>query len=169
MRLFKLDLNASNRRLKLAFWSFFVTGALFSGYDLFVDIRAKEGIWHIGLQLLMSTVLFAQLLFVFANLLIVRTRIRGLAQSIQLFKTRTRAVIENQFRAWRLSGAERKVAFYILRGYDFGQIADFLNKTERTVRTQAMAIYKKTGFRNRAEFSGFFVETILLTDEDDTD
>lgn len=169
MKIFSRDLEDTNRRLKLGFWAFFITGAMFSAYDLFVDIRADVGVLHIALQILMSLILFAQMLFLFVNLVIVRVRIQALGQSIQLFKTKTRAVIERQFHAWHLSEAERKVAFYILRGYDFGQIADFLEKAERTVRTQAVAIYKKTGFRNRAEFTGFFVETILMTDEDDSE
>ncbi|MBV6493808.1 MAG: hypothetical protein LDLANPLL_01831 [Turneriella sp.] len=168
MKLFSRDLEQSNRRLKFGFWAFFVTGALFSAYDLFVDIRADVGIVHISLQIFMSLILFAQMLFLFVNLVIVRVRIQALGQSIQLFKTKTRAVIERQFRTWQLSEAEKKVAFFILRGYDFGQIADFLEKGERTVRAQAIAIYRKTGFRSRAEFTGFFVETILMTDEDET-
>lgn len=168
MKLFSQDLARSNHRLKVAFWLLFVTGALFSAYDLFVDIRADVGIWHIGLQIFMSCILFAQMLFLFINLLIIRVRVQALGQSIQLFKTKTRAVIERQFRTWQLSEAERKVAFFILRGYDFDQIAGFLKKGERTVRAQAIAIYRKTGFRSRAEFTGFFVETILMTDEDES-
>lgn len=117
----------------------------------------------------MSLVLFTQMLFLFLNLMVIRVRIHALGRSIQLFRTKTRAIIEQQFRSWRLSEAEKKVAFYILRGYDFNQIADFLQKTERTVRTQAIAIYKKTGFRNRAEFTGFFVETILMTEEEESE
>jgi len=166
MKLFALGIDRSNRRLKISFWIFFALGAGFSTYDLVVDILANLSFAHVMFQLLMSLVVFALTLFLFVNLLLVRIRIRALGQAIQLFRIKTGAVIERQFKDWLLSDAEKKVAINILRGYDFGQIADLLQKGERTVRTQAIAIYRKTGFRNRSEFTGFFFENVVMADND---
>jgi len=61
--------------------------------------------------------------------------------------------------AWMLSG----IAFFgltdlLLRGYGHKKIAELLQKSERTVRQQAIAVYRKSGLHGRAELSAFFLE-----------
>lgn len=71
------------------------------------------------------------------------------------------AAIDHQFDAWALSVAEREIALLLLKGLSLREIADVRGTSERTVRQQALAIYKKADVAGRAELSAFFLEDLL--------
>lgn len=70
--------------------------------------------------------------------------------------------ISRQFAEWGLTPAEREVALLLLKGFGHKQIAALLGRSERTVRQQAVAAYRKSGLSGRAELSAFFLEDLLL-------
>jgi len=70
--------------------------------------------------------------------------------------------IDGQLRGWRLTPAEREVALLLLKGYGHKEIAALLDRSERTVRQHAVAVYRKSGLSGRAELSAFFLEDLLL-------
>jgi DNA-binding CsgD family transcriptional regulator len=70
--------------------------------------------------------------------------------------------IDEQLAAWRLSPAEREVAFLLLKGHSHKAIAYATGRSERTVRQHAVAVYEKSGLGGRAELSAFFLEDLLL-------
>jgi DNA-binding CsgD family transcriptional regulator len=70
--------------------------------------------------------------------------------------------IDRQMRQWGLSHAEREVSLFLLKGYSTKEIATHLGKSERTVRQQCGAVYKKSGLAGRADLSAFFLEDLLL-------
>ncbi len=72
------------------------------------------------------------------------------------------AEIDAQLQAWKLSPAERETAMLVLKGYGHKEIAALQQKSERTVRQHAAAVYRKSGLSGRAELSGFFLEDLLL-------
>jgi DNA-binding CsgD family transcriptional regulator len=72
------------------------------------------------------------------------------------------AAIDRQFDAWRLTPAEREVALLLLKGHGHKQIAGATNRSERTVRQHAVAVYQKSGLGGRAELAAFFLEDLLL-------
>jgi DNA-binding CsgD family transcriptional regulator len=72
------------------------------------------------------------------------------------------AAIDRQFGAWDLSGAEREVGLLLLKGMSLKEIAQIRGTSERTVRQQALALYRKAGISGRAELSAFFLEDLLL-------
>jgi hypothetical protein len=53
----------------------------------------------------------------------------------------------------------------VLKGFSYKEIADLRETTERTVRNQALAIYRKAGLANRAEMAAFFLEDFLVPPE----
>jgi DNA-binding CsgD family transcriptional regulator len=71
-------------------------------------------------------------------------------------------LIDRQFADWALSPAEREIALLLLKGLQFKAIAEARATSERTVRQQALAIYRKAGVAGRAELSAFFFEDMLL-------
>jgi DNA-binding CsgD family transcriptional regulator len=75
--------------------------------------------------------------------------------------------IDRQMRTWGLSPAEREVALLLLKGFSTKEIATHLDKSERTVRQQCSAVYKRSGLGGRAELSAFFLEDLLLPVGDD--
>jgi DNA-binding CsgD family transcriptional regulator len=70
--------------------------------------------------------------------------------------------ISRQFGEWGLTPAEREVALLLLKGYGHKEIAALLGRSERTVRQQAVGVYRKSGLSGRAELSAFFLEDLLL-------
>lgn len=72
------------------------------------------------------------------------------------------AEIDAQLRRWALSPAERETALLLLKGYGHKEIAALLGKSDRTVRQQAVEVYRKSGLAGRAELSAFFLEGLLL-------
>jgi DNA-binding CsgD family transcriptional regulator len=76
------------------------------------------------------------------------------------------AAIDRQFARWDLTPAECEVALLILKGLSHREIADARATSERTVRQQALAIYRKAGLTGRAELAAFFLEDLLLPQAD---
>lgn len=70
--------------------------------------------------------------------------------------------IDAQFRAWRLTPAEREVALMLLKGYGHKEIAALTGRSERTVRQHAGVVYEKGGLGGRAELAAFFLQDLLL-------
>jgi DNA-binding CsgD family transcriptional regulator len=72
------------------------------------------------------------------------------------------AAIDRQFDKWGLTPAERDVALLQLKGLRHKQIAELRATSERTVRQQALAIYRKAGLSGRTDLAAFFLEDLLL-------
>jgi DNA-binding CsgD family transcriptional regulator len=70
--------------------------------------------------------------------------------------------IDAQLELWSLTPAERETALLLLKGYGHKEIALLLKKSERTVRHQAAAVYRKAHLAGRAELAAFFLEHLIL-------
>jgi DNA-binding CsgD family transcriptional regulator len=73
--------------------------------------------------------------------------------------------IDAQFQVWKLTDAEREVALLLLKGLSLREIASLRETSERTVRQQSLAVYRKAGLTGRAELSAFFLEDLLAPRE----
>ncbi len=74
--------------------------------------------------------------------------------------------IDQQFHQWKLSKAEKQIALLLLKGYSLKEIAIARGVSERTVRQQATQIYKKASISGRAELSAFFLEDLMIPEQD---
>jgi len=70
--------------------------------------------------------------------------------------------IDRQFDRWGLTDAEREVALLQLKGLRHKEIAELRRTSERTVRQQALAVYRKSGLTGRSDLAAFFLEDLLL-------
>ncbi|MCP4037721.1 MAG: LuxR family transcriptional regulator, partial [bacterium] len=70
--------------------------------------------------------------------------------------------IDAQFDRWSLTPTERQVALLLLKGLGHKEVAATLDRSERTVRQHAIAVYRKSGLGGRAELAAFFLEDLLL-------
>ena len=66
--------------------------------------------------------------------------------------------IDAQCERWGLTAAERETALLLLKGHSHKRIAKLTDRSERTVRQHAVAVYRKSGLAGRAELAGFFLE-----------
>lgn len=71
-----------------------------------------------------------------------------------------------QFRTWDLTPTEREVALLLLKGYSHKRIAEMTGRKERTVRQHAVVVYQKTGLSGRAELAAYFLEDLMLPDDE---
>lgn len=65
------------------------------------------------------------------------------------------------FDTWKLTVAEREIALLLLKGLKLKDIANARGTSERTVRQQAQAIYKKAGLEGRFELAAYFIEDVI--------
>jgi DNA-binding CsgD family transcriptional regulator/cbb3-type cytochrome oxidase subunit 3 len=72
------------------------------------------------------------------------------------------AAIDKQLDRWSLTEAERDVARLLLRGLSHKEIANLRETSERTVRQQSLAVYRKSGLGGRSELAAFFLEDLLV-------
>jgi DNA-binding NarL/FixJ family response regulator len=71
------------------------------------------------------------------------------------------AAIRRQFDAWGLTPAEADIAGLMLKGVPLGDIARLRHTSERTIRQQAQAIYRKSRLSGRAELAAYFLESLF--------
>jgi DNA-binding CsgD family transcriptional regulator len=72
------------------------------------------------------------------------------------------AAMDRQFDKWGLTSAEREIALLQLKGLRHREIAELRKTSERTVRQQALAVYRKAGLSGRNDLAAFFLEDLLL-------
>ena len=72
--------------------------------------------------------------------------------------------VDEQFLAWGLTSAEREVAFFLLKGNTHKQIAQATDRSERTVRQHAGAVYQKAHLSSRAELAAHFMKDLRIPD-----
>ncbi len=73
--------------------------------------------------------------------------------------------VNQSFTEWSLTKAERDIAIFLLKGSSPKEISEYRGSSERTVQTQISSIYKKSGCRNRDEFSSYFLEEFMSFSE----
>lgn len=71
------------------------------------------------------------------------------------------AAIQAQFEQWGLTPSESEVGVLLLKGLSHGEIAALRGTSERTVREQARAVYRKAELGGRSALSAFFLEDLL--------
>jgi DNA-binding CsgD family transcriptional regulator len=73
--------------------------------------------------------------------------------------------VARQFDDWHLTPAERSVALQLLKGASHRDIAARTGRSERTIRQQAAAVYRKAGVEGRAGLAGWFLEGLSVPGE----
>ena len=137
---------------------------LFFLYDLIVDAAIEDelGTFHFIIELIVFLGVTMALLIGARDLGRLRTRLdreekrnlvvsQGLADSIDV-----------QMDEWRMTGSEKEVAWLIIKGYRFAEIAEARGVKENTTRLQATAVYAKAGVSGRAEFVAEIIQSLLL-------
>ena len=89
-----------------------------------------------------------------------RSRVQDLMRGIG-------SAIDQQFDRWKLTPAEKDVALLLLKGFSHKEVAGLRGRAERTVRQQALAIYRKSNLSGRASLAAYFLEDLLLPSNDE--
>ena len=141
-----------------------VIAILFFLYDLIVDAAIEDelGTTHFMVELVVFLGVTMALLINARDLGRLRTRLdreekRNLVVSQGLADS-----IDAQMDEWRMTNSEKDVAWLIIKGYRFAEIAETRGVKENTTRLQATAVYAKAGVSGRAEFVAEIIQSLLL-------
>ncbi len=154
--------------------------SLMVGFDLFTDSREGAAPWHLltegaaGFFALFGTFYLLKDFFSIKKDLRDERKISSeLAKEAEEWRRRSRKYldglshsIDEQLSQWRLTPAEKEVAFLLLKGMSLKEIATIRETTEKTARVQSMAIYSKAGLSGRSELAAFFLEDLLPASSD---
>jgi DNA-binding CsgD family transcriptional regulator len=158
----------SNRPTLMAIALFAVVVVLI-GWDLFVDYGEGVSVWHLTFEFAIFLVALSGMVLMWLQL--DRTRsdlVEALVEAEQWKKESNEliaglgAAIERQFERWQLTNAEAEVGLFLLKGLSHKEIAGIRQTSERTVREQSRALYRKSGLSGRSSLSAFFLEDLLL-------
>ena len=167
------DDGARSERFRSA--ALFLGIALLIAVDLVEDWQHGSRGFHLGLE---SVVLVLAAIGLFllrahireerAGARALRARLAEARAAAESWRRETEALaaglgraIDAQFHLWKLTDAEREVALLLLKGLSLREIAGLRETSERTVRQQSLAVYRKAGLAGRAELSAFFLEDLL--------
>lgn len=153
----------------------FVVITAFLCGDLAADLGNDVGTTHLVLEISALGVALAGIAGTAAQLRRALGHARDLQRDllgtrVQLERSRSEAeallrrvgkAIDGHFQGWALTAAEREVALLVLKGLSYKEIAGARGTTERTVRHQALGIYRKAGVAGRAEMAAFFLQDML--------
>ena len=137
---------------------------LFFLYDLIVDIVIDEelGTTHFILELIVFLGVTMALILGARDLGRLRKRLDREEKRNKAVSQGLADSIAEQMDEWRMTGSEKDVAWLIIKGYRFAEIAQARGVKENTTRLQATAIYAKAGVSGRAEFVAEIIQSLLL-------
>jgi DNA-binding CsgD family transcriptional regulator len=155
--------------------SLFAIIALLIGWDVIADQRESVNFGHMAIELFVMLVAASGTILLWLQLHRVQSDLaRALIENEQWREENLEliqglgAAIHKQFGSWHLTKAEAEVGLFILKGLSHKGIAQIRQTSERTIREQARALYRKSGLSGRAELSAFFLEDLLLPWNDET-
>lgn len=76
-------------------------------------------------------------------------------------------LLEERFREWALTPAERDVALFAIKGMTTSEIATLRATSEGTVKAQTNAIYRKAGVSGRPQLLSLFIDDLMRDDVTD--
>lgn len=155
--------------------------AVLIGWDLAGDYAEGADWAHLGTELIVLLIAATGAAIVARRLYRMRMELRVLHSDLGRAREEARrwqnesqelirglgAAIEQQFARWKLSSAEAQIGLLLLKGYSHKELARMRQTSERTVREQARAVYRKSGLGGRAELSAFFLEDLLIPESGD--
>ena len=159
--------------------AFFVALALLVGSDVVSDYREGTDALHLWVEFLILVAALVGLWMGWRRFVAARAESALLRRDLEHARKEARrwreesrgvidglgVAIDRQFRRWRLTPAEAEVGMLLLKGLSHKEAAEVRGTSERTVREQARALYKKAGLAGRSELSAFFLEDLLLPRE----
>ncbi|WP_375285381.1 helix-turn-helix transcriptional regulator [Marinicauda pacifica] len=160
--------DAAQRTIRYLSAATFALIAVLIGLDLLFDSRDGVSGVHVALE---AGVLIAALVGMVAmlrrfgrvsvDLVTAREDANRWRSEHQSLVRGLSAAIRTQFDAWYLTGAEAEIGLLLLKGLSHQEISQVRETSERTVREQARALYRKSGLSGRNELSAFFLEDLL--------
>ena len=146
------------------------------GLDIVEDYAEGASLEHLGIEAVVSVLVAAALGIVIRGNLLLKRLLKRERQDFGRYKQESERwqiearkflnglshSIDSQLEAWKLTMAEKEVAFLLLKGFSVKEIAEARGTSDNTTRAQTGAVYAKAGVNGRTELSAFFLEDLLV-------
>ncbi len=147
-------------------------------WDAITDMNQGASTQHITTEILVVLMAVMSLLLIWlSTILSLRRKLGNAVQDREKLRSEAESwkqnvsqlaqglsnMIDQQFDIWSLTPAEKEVSLLLLKGISIKEIAQIRQVSDRTVKQQNLAIYKKSKLTGRAELSAFFLEDLLLS------
>lgn len=147
----------------------FAVIALLIGWDVIADYREGANWGHMAVELFVLLVAAAGIAVLWLQFRQVKSDLVQAHVETEQWRRESRELIlglgvaiKRQFAVWQLTKAEAEVGLFLLKGLSHKEIAGIRQTSERTIREQARALYRKSGLSGRSALSAFFLEDLLL-------
>ena len=97
-----------------------------------------------------------------------RVRLNREERRNRLLSMALAASIDERMDEWRMTRSEKDVAWFIIKGLRFSEIARLRGVKESTARLQATSLYAKAGVSGRAEFVAEILQPLLMSIPNDS-
>ena len=158
----------NNRSTVIAIAIFSVVLVLI-GWDLTVDYGEGASMMHIAVETALFLLAACGIVILWLQLDRTKSDLADAIVEAEQWRQESRelleglgAAIDRQFARWGLTKAEAEVGLLLLKGLSHKEIAAIRETSERTVREQSRALYRKSGLSGRSSLSAFFLEDLLL-------
>lgn len=141
-----------------------IAGAIvFFVYDLVYDALFEDAFpsYHFFIELLVFIGVSAVLLIGIRDLLRLRTRLSREVRRNDMFSRALATSIDMQMDEWEMTPSEKEVAWLIIKGYRFSEIAQARGVKATTSRLQATSVYAKAGVSGRSEFVAEIIQSLM--------
>jgi DNA-binding NarL/FixJ family response regulator len=149
---------------------------LFVGGDLFNDSQEGVNLSHLALELVIAMGAALGIYVLMKNsfrkshqlshsqevILAREKEVERWKEESQKYIEGLSTAIDSQLARWSLSPSEKDVALLLLKGLSLKEIAQLRDTAEKTVRSQSVAVYSKSGLAGRSELAAFFLEDLLV-------
>lgn len=135
----------------------------FFAMDVITDFESfgSQEALHLVVEAIAAFVLILGTSFMLVELRRLLMRNASMEIGLRAARGEMQAVIDRFFFEWKLSAAERDVAFLVLKGLDNETIATIRGTAPGTVRAQCAGIYAKAGVDGRSQLMSVFMEELL--------
>ncbi len=144
-------------------------------FDILSDAQEGAGLSHIAVEVVVAAIALIGYGLVMRKSIKTSARLQRTTRDLAQAQQETRYwqqnsktfiqglsnAIDEQFTVWKFSPSEKEVALLMLKGLSSREISEIRGVTDKTIRTQATAIYEKSNLAGRAELSAYFLEDLL--------
>lgn len=136
--------------------------------DVVMDAAAGGAPAHLAMEAFAALIALSALTVLLRDWRRSRTRVAQLDEEAAAWKQRSKKwidglaqEIDQQMTRWGFTPSEKDVAFLLIKGLSTKEIATVRGRSEQTVRTQAAAIYAKSGLSGRTQLTAWFLEDLV--------
>lgn len=95
-----------------------------------------------------------------------RQRTAAAEEALRFARSAFRDVMEERFRNWELTPAERDVALFAIKGFTTQDMAQIRGVSEGTIKAQTASIYRKARVKGRPQLLSLFIDELIETEDD---